>query len=59
MIPSEYILAVPALALVWPCITLAVLFGCVQGIAAQALWCPPCVPIGLHGAAARGGDPES
>lgn len=37
MIPSEYMLAAPALVMVWPCITLAVLFGCAWGIAAQTL----------------------
>jgi len=37
MMPSEYSLAAPALAVIWPCIAFAVLFGCVWGIAAQGL----------------------
>ncbi len=44
MIPSEYVLAAPALAMIWPCITLAVMFGCAWGLAAQGLPEAACRP---------------
>lgn len=42
MISSEYVLAVPALAMIWPCVVVAMLFGCAWGLAAQGL---PAAPI--------------
>ncbi|MGH7067762.1 MAG: hypothetical protein ACREFO_13340 [Acetobacteraceae bacterium] len=45
MISSEYLLAVPALAVIWPCLAVAVMFGCAWGLAAQGLPTAARLPI--------------
>lgn len=47
MMPSEYVLAAPALAVIWPCLALAVLFGCAWGMATQGLPAAARLPIRL------------
>ncbi len=47
MVPSEYALAAPALAVIWPCLVLAVLFGCAWGMTTHGLPGAARLPIRL------------